>query len=371
MNMNIFNKSLIVVAFTFSYGHVESAEVELTAEQLKSANLATVTVAAGKSVSRVKLTGILIADQRRSYRIAPVVEGMVTELLVVAHDRVRKGQLLARLRSNSLGQAQADYLEALSLFELTRTENARIEGLSRDGIVSESRLQKTNSEYKTAQANFDQRRRLLSLAGLSDQQIKALEEKPDLLAEFELTSPIDGIVSTSTIESGQLLAAGETAFHVDDLSSLWLEVQIPVATLPLVTVGAEASIQVRSSPGRPFRGELQSLGGEVDPESQTLAGRIVVGNPDTLLYPGMYAEVTLSGIATQGLMVPASAVFRIGDQAYVFQTSGEAQFDPVPVSIGTESDGIIPIHSGLEVGTIVITRGVAELKSHWQYQEVE
>lgn len=369
--MNVFSGSLIVIAVTFFSGLVESAEVELTAEQLKTANLATITVSAGENVSRVKLTGILIADQRRSYRIAPFVEGMVTELHVVAHDRVRKGQLLARLRSDSLGQAQADYLEALSRFQLTRTENTRIEGLSRDGIVSESRLLKADSEYKTARANFEQRRRLLSLTGLSDQQIKALEEKPDLLAEFDLTSPIDGIVSASTIESGQLLAAGEVAFHVDDLSSLWLEVQIPVASLPLVSVGAEASIQVRSSPGRPFRGELQSLGGEVHAESQTLAGRIVVGNPDTLLFPGMYAEVTLSGITTQSLMVPASAVFRIGEQAYVFQASGEAQFDPVPVDIGTEADELIPIYSGLNVGATIVTRGVAELKSHWQYQEGE
>ena len=365
--MNIFKNKLLIIAFALVSSSVESAELALSPEQLKTANLTTITVTSRENASRLKLTGILTADQRKSYRIASVVEGIVTELQVVTHDPVREGQVLAKLRSNTLGQAQADYLEALSLFQLTQTEKTRIAGLSREGIVAKSRLLKVNSDYKTARANLEQRRRLLSLAGLSDQQIKALEDKPDLLAEFELTSPIDGIVSVSTIESGQLLSAGEAAFHVDDLSSLWLEVQIPVASLSLVTVGAEALIQVQSTPDRPFRGKLQSLGTEVNRQSQTLAGRIVVANPEGLLYPGMYAEVSLSGIAYQSLMVPASAVFRVGDQAYVFQALGAGRFEPTRVSIGSETDNLVPIHSGLEVGTTIVTDGVAELKSHWQY----
>ena len=138
-----------------------------------------------------------------------------------------------------------------------------------------------------------------------------------------------------------------------------------------MAVGADAQIRVQSSPDRLFHGRLQSLGGEVDSKSQTLAGRIVVGNPEGLLYPGMYADVMLTGIVIQSLVLPASAVFRIGDQPYVFRAQGKTQFDPVPVDIGAETDGLIPIKSGLEIGDTIVTRGVAELKSHWQYQEGE
>ena len=366
--MNIFKNKLLIIAFALVSSSVESAELALSPEQLKTANLTTNTVTFRENASRLKLTGILTADKRKSYRIAPVVEGIVTALQVVTHDRVRKGQVLARLRSNTLGQAQADYLEALSLFQLTQTEKTRITDLSREGVIAQSRLFKVNSDYKTARANLEQRRRLLSLTGLSDQQIKALENKPDLLAEFELISPIDGIVSVSTIESGQLLSAGEAAFHIDDLSSLWLEVQIPVASLPHVSVGAEALIQVQSTPDHPFHGKLQSLGSEVNRQSQTLTGRIVVTNSEGLLYPGMYAEVSVSGIASQSLMVPASAVFRIGDQAYVFKALSAGRFEPTLVSIGTETDNLIPVLSGLETGATIVINGVAELKSHWQYQ---
>ncbi|MEK6683954.1 MAG: efflux RND transporter periplasmic adaptor subunit [Nitrospirota bacterium] len=357
----------LIVFFILTPALAVAAELELTKEQLANVNLTTATVTARESHARLKLNGVLTADQRKTHRVAPVVDGMVTELQVVAHERVLKGQILARLRSHSLGQAQADYLEALSRFELAQTERARIEGLWKEGVVAESRWLTVDSEYKSARAMLDARRRLLSLTGLSDQQIEQLANQPDRLAEFDLISPIDGVVTNVEIESGQLLSAGQAAFHVDDLSVLWAMVKIPVASLPQVKVGVEAVISVQAT-SQSYRGKLESLGGEVDAQSQTLTGRIVLDNPGGRLRPGMYAEVGLSGIARRGLMAPAGAVFRVGDQAYVFKVLGSGRFEPVAVEIGVEAEGWVPVRSGLAAGVEVVSGGVAELKSHWQYK---
>lgn len=362
------NKPLAILFFMLIPALAPTAELELTPEQSASTRITTATVTTRELKPLLKLTATLTADQRKIHRVTPVVDGMVTELLAVENEAVRQGQVLARLRSNSLGQAQADYLEALARFELARAERTRIEGLWKDGIVAESRWLTVDSEYKSARATLDARRRLLSLAGLSDQQIEALAKKPDRLAAFELTSPIDGLVTAVEIQSGQLVSAGQVGFQVDDLSSLWAEVQIPVASLPQIRPGAEATVQVEASPGRDYHGRLQSLAGEVDRQSQTLGGRIVVDNPDGQLRPGMYATVTLTGIAYQGLMVPASAVFRVGEQAYLFKVLGERRYAPVAIELGVESDGWIAIRRGIESGAAIVSGGVAELKSHWQYQ---
>ncbi|MCG2634566.1 MAG: efflux RND transporter periplasmic adaptor subunit [Gammaproteobacteria bacterium] len=362
------NKPLATLFFILIPTLAPAAELELTREQLASTQITTTTVTTRELKPRLNLTATLTADRRKSHRVTPVVDGMVTELLAVENETVRKGQVLARLRSNSLGQAQADYLEALSRFELARAERTRIEGLWKDGIVAESRWLTVDSEFKSARATLDARRRLLSLAGLSDPQIQALAKTPDSLAEFELTSPIDGMVTGVEIESGQLLATGQVAFHVDDLSSLWAEVRIPVANLPEIKPGAEAMVQVQASPGGEYRGRLQSLAGEVDRQSQTLGGRIVVDNPDGQLRPGMYAAVTLTGIPSEGLMVPASAVFRVGEQAYLFTVLGPRRYAPTLIEIGPEADGWIAVRRGIEANAEIVSGGVAELKSHWQYQ---
>ncbi len=345
-----------------------AADVELSAEQLGNVQLSTTTVTSREIQPRLALTGMLTADQRKSYRVTPVVEGMVTELLAVENETVRKGQVLARLRSNSLGEAQAAYLEALARFDLARAERRRIEGLWKDGIVAERRWLAVDSEYKSARATLEARRRLLSLAGLPDTQIQALARQPDRLAEFELTSPIDGLVTGVEIESGQLVGAGQVGFHVDDLSSLWAEVRIPVASLAQIKLGTAASVRVQANPEHDYRGRLQSLAGKVEPQSQTLGGRIVVDNPQGQLRPGMYASVTLSGNVYQGLVVPASSVFRVGEQAYVFQVLERGRYRPVAIDIGAVTDDWIPVRSGIAADVEIVSSGVAELKSHWQYQ---
>jgi cobalt-zinc-cadmium efflux system membrane fusion protein len=366
--MNYFNSRLMLLILTLIPSMARAEVLELSKEQLANVTLATSAVTVRENQVRLRLSGSLSADRRKSYRVAPVVDGMVTVLQVVAHDHVKKGQVLASLRSNNLGQAQADYLEALARYELVRSERKRIEGLWKDGVVAESRWLKVDSEFKAARATLEARRRLLSLAGLSDEQIVQLATGPDRLAEFNLISPIDGLVTGVEVESGQFLSAGEVAFHVDDLSVLWAEVRIPVANLSQIVLDAKAEVNVRARPGQPYQGRLASLGGEVDQQSQTLAGRIVIDNPDGLLRPGMYAEVALSGASMMTLMVPASARFQVGDQTYLFKALGNGRFEPVVVEIGMETDGWLSIRTGVTEDTLIVSSGVAELKSHWQYQ---
>lgn len=366
--MNNIKKRLMIIILTLIPGLLSAAELQLTRAQLANVKLTTATVSTRESLTYLKLNGVLTADRRKTHRVAPVVDGIVTVLKVVAHEKVRNGQVLAQLRSHSLGRAQAEYLEALARFELAEAERSRIEGLWKDGVVAESRWLKVDSEHKSARATLEARRRLLSLTGLSDKQIKRLAEQPDRLAVFDLTSPIDGLVMRVEIESGQLLSAGQTAFHVDDLSTLWAMVKIPVASLPQVKAGGDAEIRVQANPGQSYRGKLESLGGEVDAQSQTLTGRILLANPEGLLRPGMYAEISLSGVASRGLMVPAGAVFRVGDQNYLFKVLGNGRFEPVAVNTGVEANGWVPIFSGITANTRIVSVGVAELKSHWQYQ---
>ncbi len=367
--MNPLNIRFLLSALCLYPGLVLAETLELTAEQVSHLELTTATVESRQAHPTLHLTGMLVADRRKVFRIAPVVEGMVVSLGVVEHDHVRQGQVLAQFHSNALGQAQANYLEALARFQLTLAERKRIQVLWKEGIVPESRWLKVDSDYMSAQAALDQAQRLLSLTGLAEDRIRALEQNRDRLAIFSLVSPIDGMVMDTWVEAGQMLSGGETAFRVVDLSSLWVEVQVPIASLSQVVPGAETQVQVSAYPGRSFSGRLQSLGGEVDKDSQTLKGRISLENPEELLRPGMYAQIALLGLPQQSLMVPASAVFQVGDQTYVFKVRGERRFEPLAVEVGPPLDAWIPVSGGaLAVDIEIVTGGLAELKSHWLYQ---
>jgi len=342
--------------------------LELTPQQMTNITLGTATVASRQATATIVVNGTLRADQQRLFRVSPVVDGFVTELKVVEQTMVRKGQVLARLRSNTLGQAQADYLEALARYDVAQADRQRIKGLREDGVVAQSRLLEADSQYKTAHAVLDQRRRALTLAGMSASQIKRLAQHPDNIADYPLLSPADGVLLAVAAESGQMLAAGETAFRLADLSVVWADVRIPVARIGDVALGSIASIRVSAYPSLNFGGRLEALSGEVDVDSQTLAGRVVIDNQQGLLRPGMYVRAELKGEAQTGLMVPAGAVFRSGNDNYVFVVTGPRRYEPVKVKTSQAGSDWVRIESGVDAGTEVVSSGVAELKSHWQYQ---
>lgn len=368
--MNSFQLKAVAIALLLL--PLAANALELTPQQQASLKLSTTTLKERQAVATITVNGTLRADQKRLFRIAPVVEGLVTELKVVEHASVRKGQLLAQLHSNTLGQAQAEYLEALARHEVAQADYQRIKSLREDGVVAESRLLEAESQFKSAQAVLDQTRRALTLAGVSPPQIKAqignLAQHPDNIADYPLLSPADGVVLEVAVEGGQLLAAGETAFRIADLSVVWADIHIPIAQISQVTPGAKAVITASAFPQQSFSGQLQSLSGEVDAENQTIAGRVVIDNRQGRLRPGMYVQAELQGAKQTGLMAPASAVFRRGNDNYLFKVSGPRSYEPVKVTLGESSNGWITIKSGIAAGSEIVSGGVAELKSHWQYQ---
>ncbi len=361
----LFVKSLLAVVVALP---LTVSALELTAEQVANVTLSTATVATREAAPSITVNGTLRADQQRLFRVSPVVDGLVTELNVVEQTQVSKGQLLARLRSTTLGQAQTDYLEALALYDVAEADYLRIKGLSDEGVVAVSRLLAVESQHKMADAVLDQRYRELTLAGMNNTQIQQLTQHPDNIADYALLSPAGGILLEVAIENGQMLAAGESAFRIADLSVVWADVQIPVARISEVALGGQANVRVAAFAQQRFGGRLEALSGEVEVSSQTLAARVVIDNKQGLLRPGMYVQAELKGIVRSGLMVPASAVFRRGNDNYVFIVSGPRSFDPVKVTTGQPTGGWTRIDSGVKAGDVVVSGGVAELKSHWQYQ---
>lgn len=344
----------------------EGSVVVLTAEQVAHAEFSTAIAQARTASATLLLPGTLEVDPRRSWRVSPVVEGVVEEVGAVAHDRVGKGQMLARLRSTALGEAQVAWLAARAGLRLANADRERNSALRSDGVVSESQWLRVDNEFQRAQGILAQAERKLELAGLSPKEIEALESSERRLGEMTLQSPAAGVVLVSTVTRGQVLGAGEDAYQIADLSTLWVTVHIPVASLAQVMPGAKATVRVAGSPRAGWGGKLGLLGGRVEADRQTVEGRVVVTNDGGFLRPGMYAQVEVAGAPHQALMVPTGAVFTVGNQAYIFQKVGDVRFRPMAVSAALPLGEWTPVNGpGVDAGIEVVVGGLAELKSHW------
>lgn len=342
--------------------------VALTSAQVASSKLSTAAVEAREASNTLRLPGTLAVDPRRSWRVSPVVEGVVEEVRAAPNDLVRSGQVLARLRSAALGDAQVAWLEARANLRIASANRERNLGLRKQAVVSEAHWLQVDAEFQRAQVTLAQASHKLALAGMSSPQVEALASAGRRFGDMVLTSPANGVVLAASLARGQALAAGENAFEVADLSKLWVTVHVSVANLAQVRPGAKATVRVSGSPRDGWDGVIESMGGKVGAADQTVEGRIVVMNQEGFLRPGMYAEVEVGAVPVQALMVPSGAVFNVGNQAHLFQRISETQFRPLSVTAGPPVGSWTPVSGpGVAAGVPVVVNGVAELKSHWLY----
>jgi len=166
----------------------------------------------------------------------------------------------------------------------------------------------------------------LRQAGLSDGQIKDLGQNggTDL----------------------NLLLPGEKA---------WLYAQIYEYEIGLVKPGQAIAAVTPAYPGKVFRGVIKAVDAILSPETRTLRVRAEVENPDRMLKPEMYAEITININIGSRLAVPLGAVVDTGGRKLVFVDKGDGILEPREVKTGFEGDAYTEILSGIKAGETVVT----------------
>ena len=145
-------------------------------------------------------------------------------------------------------------------------------------------------------------------------------------------------------------------FHIADLSSLWLSVELFEDQLAAVREGTEARINLSYFPGETFSGRVRFLEPELSEKTRTMRAKIEVLNRDGRLRKGMYATVELQPVEVRDVLtVPLQSVLRTGERNVVVVALGNGRFEPRDVTLGHEAEGFAQVLGGLEEGADVVT----------------
>ncbi len=248
------------------------------------------------------------------------LSGIVKSVAVDYNDRVRAGQILARLDATKL-QAQASQIraaldaararaqQAQATLEEAEVQFARAEQLAVRKLVSESDLDTARATLKRAEAD---RRNAAAAVAQAEATLQATETD---LTKMVIRSPIDGVVLRRTIEPGQTVAASFQApvlfTLAEDLTKMELDIDVDEADVGQVQAGQDATFTVDAYPDRTFSARVAKVS-----FSSTTTGGVVtyktaldVDNSDLLLRPGMTttADVVV-GTVSDGLLVPNAAL---------------------------------------------------------------
>jgi len=286
----------------------------------------------GEIAPKVEAVGTIAWNERDVALVQARANGFLEKLHVRAPmDPVAKGQALADLYVPDWVDAQEEYLAV-----------ARMGG--------------DNAGLRDAAA---QRMRL---AGMSEAQVREVQDERKVSPRMTLTAPIGGVVAELTAREGMTVAPGTPLFRLNGIDTVWVNVEVPEAVSARVHGGEPVEVRVAALPAQRFEGRVGAVLPEVNPATRTRKVRVELANPSRRLAPGMSATARFAPAAEgKSILVPSEALIRTGERTVVMvaesDASGAQRFHPVDVEPGLDSGGMTEIRKGLAPGTKVVASG--------------
>ncbi|HET7773618.1 MAG TPA: efflux RND transporter periplasmic adaptor subunit [Burkholderiaceae bacterium] len=284
--------------------------------------------------------------------IGPEVGGYrLVEVNASVGDRVRKGQLLARINSDTiaaeLAQSRAAAAEAQAQLDEARNNAQRARGLAESGALSSQQVLQYVTAEQTAKARLDSARA----------RVQADELR---MAHTRVVAPDDGVISARQATVGSLAQQGQELFRLIRDQRLEWRAEVTASELARIQPGMRANVTVPGAEGKPIAGKVRIVAPTIDP--QTRNALVYVDLPaGSAARAGMFARGELVLGAQSALTLPQSAVLLRDGFAYVFVIDANNRVQQTKVSTGRRNGDRIEIASGLKPEARVVASSVAFL----------
>ena len=301
-----------------------------------------------------------------SVTVGTQVSGIVSKLYVDYNSVVKKGQVIAELDKTNLiselNRAKADLTSAQSTLNYETANYNRYQTLFDKGLVSAN-------DYESARLTYDKARQAVASSRESVQKAQTN------LGYATITSPIDGVVLSKSVEEGQTVAASfntpELFTIAQDLTDMRVIADIDEADIGGVKEGQRVTFTVDAFPDDKFEGQVTQVRQQATTSSNVVTYEVVISAPDKdlKLKPGLTANVTIFTLERNGVLaLPAKALRFMPNEALLSKdqqiadveakakvwTLEGSTFKAHAVETGTTNGMLTEITSGIGEGTEVL-----------------
>jgi RND family efflux transporter MFP subunit len=248
----------------------------------------------------------------------------LTRVNVNVGDEVKRGQVLAEINSDTiradLAAAKASYAEAQAVLADAVTNNKRIQQLRNTGAISAQELTQYQTSQATAQARLD-----ASRAQIESNQLR--------LAQTQVISPDNGVISARTATVGSLAQTGQELFRLIRDHRLEWRAEVTTSDLYKLKQGMNARI-FSPDPAQPaITGKVRIIAPVIDP--QTRYGLVYVDLPATQAFRmGMFVKGEFDLGEKPALTIPQTALLLRDGFAYVFIVGKNNRVAQQKVTVG-------------------------------------
>ncbi|MDM0105431.1 efflux RND transporter periplasmic adaptor subunit [Variovorax sp. J22R24] len=300
----------------------------------------------------VTLTGTVQAQTEinQSFRI----DGRLVERNVEIGDRVKPGQVLARLdplnEESSLQSARAQLTAAQAQSVEARNNHRRLRDLLKEDAVSRASFEQAEALLKVAQSQVESAQSLVTLA-------------QNRLSYTRLVSDVSGIVTARGPEPGEVVQAGRMIIQVAREGARDAVFDVPAQVKNSAPSDPEITVSLVSDPNIIAKGQVREVSPRADPVTGTFSVRVRLINAPTAMRLGTTVNGRMKLDSAPAIDIPASALTRSGKSASVWVVDPKAgTVSARAIEVRAYDAARVQVTSGLAPGDVVVTAGVQALR---------
>lgn len=305
-------------------------------KQSRDLNVRAIIVKESTLTDEFFVSGSIIPDEEVDLTFE--TSGKITDILFKEGSHVSKGELLAKINDAPL---QAELRKLESQLKLYTDRMHRQNVLLEKEAVSQEAFQEAQTSLAILRAEID--------------GVKAK------IAQTELRAPFDGIIGLRQMSVGSYASSTTTVAKLTKTNRLKLEFAIPeryagtVKTDTPINFLVEGDLEKRTA-------KIYAIDSHVDSDTRTFTVRALYDNRDGRLFPGRYANISLTTQTFENaISIPSQAIVsEMGIDKVFLYKSGKAI--PIEITKGLRTESVVQALRGLSAGDTVITTGTMQLR---------
>lgn len=288
LNMNrILLPACLCAALLSACGGQTEAPQETTRELFLTDSLQNVvsvdTVHIHEVADELTLNGRVTFNQEQVARVFPIFEGTVTEVSAEIGDHVRKGDILAVIRSGEVADYEKQKKEAEQQLIIARRNLQSVQDMFASGMASERDVLQARQELSNAEAEEKRITEIFSIYHLAGKSL------------YIVKAPVSGFIVEKNINKEMQIRSDQNdeMFVISGLENVWVMADVYESNISKVHENAPVRITTLAYPGKEFTGKIDKVYNMLNDESKTMNVRVKLTNENYLLKPGMFTNVSV------------------------------------------------------------------------------
>jgi membrane fusion protein, heavy metal efflux system len=333
-----------------------TAEVQLTDEQVKNAGIVIGKIEQKTMHSTINVNGVVDVPPENTYSVSVPMGGYVKKMIIMPGMLVKKGAVLALVEDQQYIQLQQDYLTSGNRLKFLEADYTRQKGLNQTKATSDKIFQQTESDYNNQKVLVKALAQKLRLIGINPETLN----ENSITRNIKIYAPISGYVTKVNVNTGKFVNATDILFELISPGELHANLTVFERDAASLKTGQEVICNTTANPEKKYIAKIHLITPNIE-DDRTTSVHCDIQNSDQKLLPGTFLNAAISIGNEKVNALPEDAIVKWENKYYIFEEVGNKLYKMVLVEIGAALDGFIEIKTNKKLGNVVTKNAYAIL----------